>query len=85
MLKKIGLRVGQTPGAVAEDGGQSSLSWLGQYTSVFTKSQPQKRRAQMKKRELYAFCRNPVADYAISFGISCAAHALLIALLLLAS
>lgn len=38
----------------------------------------------MKKAEYYGFTGNRVADYAISFCISCAFMALLIALALLA-
>lgn len=51
MLKNKGLRVGQTPGAEAEDGGQSTLGRREQYTPSSQKSQPQNKEEVMKNEE----------------------------------
>ena len=51
MDKKIGLRMGQTPGAVAEDGGQSMLARHEQYTPSSQKSQPENMEGVMKNDE----------------------------------
>lgn len=47
-MKQEGLRVGQAPGAVVKDGGQSNLLF-GQYTSSCIKNQIRKERLSWKE------------------------------------
>lgn len=51
MSKKRGLRMGQTPGAVAEDGGQSTLGRREQYTPSSQKSQTFNKEVAMENDE----------------------------------
>ena len=87
MLKKRGLRVGQAPGAVANDGGQSVLSGMDNISLRPGKVKSQTKEDAMNFADVALdwLCENRIARLAVSFTISSMFMALMIALALLLS